>query len=238
MRFLGLFNLPCYDRAGHFRCCLPSSSARRELCRGMTMLLGFSGELAGQFCSAFHQRCVRPSVPNALCLSTRSRAFTLVGECTLGPIQCVNRLSAGVPGRKSQSAQHSGCGRSRNRGAVDGGHAVPRLRTSFCRTLEPRRGWKAEPMWWWRKVRKVTISKVERNIFEQYGETVVALIVVNQLSGIGNVLVNRTSAEAWLTERADIHERREDRLETVEWAVLIFVIVGVIVDVLLLVRGH
>jgi hypothetical protein len=34
----------------------------------------------------------------------------------------------------------------------------------------------------------------------------------------------------WLTERQDIHERGEDRLETVEWAILIFVVVGVIVE--------
>jgi hypothetical protein len=36
---------------------------------------------------------------------------------------------------------------------------------------------------------------------------------------------------AWLTERQDIHERREDRLETAEWAILIFVIVGVLADI-------
>jgi hypothetical protein len=41
------------------------------------------------------------------------------------------------------------------------------------------------------------------------------------------------AATAWLTERADLAERTEDRIETVEWAVLIFVAVGVIVDVLL-----
>jgi hypothetical protein len=38
------------------------------------------------------------------------------------------------------------------------------------------------------------------------------------------------AALEWLTERRDIHERREDRLETVEWAILIFVIVGVLAD--------
>jgi hypothetical protein len=35
------------------------------------------------------------------------------------------------------------------------------------------------------------------------------------------------------TERADLAERRENRLEAVEWAVLIFVVVGVVADILL-----
>lgn len=48
--------------------------------------------------------------------------------------------------------------------------------------------------------------------------------------------MNKQAATAWLTERADLAERREDRLETVEWAVLIFVAVGVIADVLLVLQ--
>jgi hypothetical protein len=39
-------------------------------------------------------------------------------------------------------------------------------------------------------------------------------------------------ALAWLTRR-DIQERREDRRETVEWAILIWVIMGVIADIIL-----
>ena len=42
---------------------------------------------------------------------------------------------------------------------------------------------------------------------------------------------------AWLTERRDIHERREDRLETVEWAILVWVVLGVIADIILVIRG-
>jgi hypothetical protein len=38
----------------------------------------------------------------------------------------------------------------------------------------------------------------------------------------------------WLQERCDITERHANRLETVEWAILIFVILGVVVDLLLL----
>ena len=37
-------------------------------------------------------------------------------------------------------------------------------------------------------------------------------------------------AAFWLTERGDYHEKREQRLETVEWAILIFVILGVVAD--------
>jgi hypothetical protein len=44
---------------------------------------------------------------------------------------------------------------------------------------------------------------------------------------------DRAPLLAWLTERRDIHERKEDRLETVEWAILIFVIVGVLADIII-----
>ncbi len=35
----------------------------------------------------------------------------------------------------------------------------------------------------------------------------------------------------WLQERRDIAARHEDRLETVEWAILIFVVIGVAADI-------
>ncbi|SRR5260370_41033206 len=104
-------------------------------------------------------------------------------------------------------------------------------------------------MWWWRKVHGAQISLAERVLFERYGETVVALLLANELtdnpqgieimSGAANlkrVTVNIDAASAWLTERADLAERREDRLETVEWAVLIFVAVGVVADILLVLQ--
>ncbi len=47
------------------------------------------------------------------------------------------------------------------------------------------------------------------------------------------VIVNVDAAAAWLTERADLREQREDRIEIVEWAVLLFVAVGVVADILL-----
>jgi hypothetical protein len=107
-------------------------------------------------------------------------------------------------------------------------------------------------MWWRRKIRRAHISQIDRDRFERYGETVVALLLGSELTerpeaGTGiikiagfyqKVIVDVNAASAWLTERADLRERREDRIETVEWAVLIFVAVGVIVDIFLLLQHH
>jgi hypothetical protein len=46
------------------------------------------------------------------------------------------------------------------------------------------------------------------------------------------------NAGKWLTERADKHANRKFRMEIVECAILIFVIVGVVVDLWPLLRGH
>jgi hypothetical protein len=98
-------------------------------------------------------------------------------------------------------------------------------------------------MWWWRKVRKAQIKPSERELFERHGETVVALLLAADRSShpsntvtFGRITASADDVTAWLVERADIHERREQRLEMVEWAVLIFVVFGVIVDILLLVQ--
>jgi hypothetical protein len=40
------------------------------------------------------------------------------------------------------------------------------------------------------------------------------------------------TARSWLQEQRSIHQRREDRLETVEVAILIFVVLGVIVELI------
>jgi hypothetical protein len=102
-------------------------------------------------------------------------------------------------------------------------------------------------MWWRRKVRRADISQDDRDRFERYGETVVALLLASELTehsetstivvggfNLKKVIVDVDAAAQWLSERADLHERREQRLETVEWAVLIFVAVGVIADIVLL----
>jgi hypothetical protein len=57
-----------------------------------------------------------------------------------------------------------------------------------------------------------------------------------ELAGLSRM--KRPEVLAWLQERRDIATRHEDRLETVEWAILIFVTVGVILDVVRLYIGR
>jgi hypothetical protein len=96
-----------------------------------------------------------------------------------------------------------------------------------------------------RKIGKADISKGHRQLFEQCG---VATIQLTLASGhtpasalLRGIYINAenlgSDAEAWLIEQADKHANKEWRIEVAEWAVLIFVILGVIVDVLLLLKG-
>jgi hypothetical protein len=92
-------------------------------------------------------------------------------------------------------------------------------------------------MWWWRKVRRAKIPSDLRERFELYGETLMSLAIESgdanrigvELAKLGQS--NRHEIVAWLRERRDIAERHENRVETVEWAILIFVVFGVIADV-------
>jgi hypothetical protein len=94
----------------------------------------------------------------------------------------------------------------------------------------------------WRKVRYATaIPKEARDIFERFGEPVIGSVVAGGLTPRDGDLQRiyksqdnmLSHAGAWLTERGDLRERHEQRLETVEWSILIFVIVGVVLDLLL-----
>ena len=91
-------------------------------------------------------------------------------------------------------------------------------------------------MWWWRKVRRAPISDDLRAQFERYGETVVAhALAAAPIGADGGPLHGlldrqRSAALDWLTERRDVHERRQDRLETLEIAILVFLVLGVIFD--------
>jgi hypothetical protein len=96
-------------------------------------------------------------------------------------------------------------------------------------------------MWWWRKVRRANIPQVDRDVFERLGENLIALILASGLTPQAPVLQNifknpntLNNATNWLTERGDAHQRHEDRIETVEWAILIFVVLGVILDVVMI----
>ena len=96
-------------------------------------------------------------------------------------------------------------------------------------------------MWWWRKIRKANISGDLRTQLEVYGEAIIAQALATstlaQYSGpLGFLQTNSAGALEWLTERRDLDEHREDRLETVEWAILVFVIIGVLADCLIVAR--
>jgi len=78
---------------------------------------------------------------------------------------------------------------------------MPNWVTQFIRDLPSR----ASPKWSWplRKVRKAKIPKEDRDYFERYGENVISMKVS------GSFDQDEQHARAWLTERADYHERRE-----------------------------
>jgi hypothetical protein len=99
-------------------------------------------------------------------------------------------------------------------------------------------------MRWLRRVRKASIGPDLRDALEQAGRATVQMLAfyapINRtdlpavLSRISDPSTKeRAGAFAWLTEVADKAERKEQRIEIVEWAILIFVIFGVIVDALL-----
>jgi len=98
-------------------------------------------------------------------------------------------------------------------------------------------------MWWWRKVRKANIPEELRVTFEQFGETVIATFLAMGITAkytytgpLGVLNETWQEALAWLAERRDIQERREDRRETVEWAILIWVVMGLIAEIILVMR--
>lgn len=95
-------------------------------------------------------------------------------------------------------------------------------------------------LWWWRKVRRANIGPVDRDTFERFGEPVIATVLASglnprpeELQQVYNNPSKLKAAESWLTEQADLREQHEQRLETLEWAILIFVILGVVADGLL-----
>jgi len=96
-------------------------------------------------------------------------------------------------------------------------------------------------MWWWRKVRRANkIPQDVRDELERYGELAVATALARAFDVQSGPMfdlarTHRDHALAWLTERRDIAERKEQRMETVECAILI--IFGVVIDILLLVNG-
>jgi hypothetical protein len=94
--------------------------------------------------------------------------------------------------------------------------------------------------WHWQKVRRADIPTELRERFEQLGEPFLAnsmtITNINPVLGaevMGLIQQKRREIADWLTEKRDIRERREDRLETVEVAILIFVALEVLHDYVL-----
>ncbi|HTS39089.1 MAG TPA: hypothetical protein VMH84_00920 [Xanthobacteraceae bacterium] len=99
-------------------------------------------------------------------------------------------------------------------------------------------------MWWWRKVRWANIPDNLRKELERLGENVVAQAVahpVDNPSGLplyGFVHTHNEQTLDWLTERRDIHERREHRLEFVEWSIVILILFEIALHIGELVVKH
>ena len=98
-------------------------------------------------------------------------------------------------------------------------------------------------MWWWRKVRRANIPEELRATFEQFGEIVIATFLAMGITAkytytgpLGVLNESWQEALAWLAERRDIQERREDRRETAECAISIWVVMGLIADIILVIR--
>jgi hypothetical protein len=87
------------------------------------------------------------------------------------------------------------------------------------------------------KLRKAKVPPETRDIFERLGEAGIQLTIASGFNprseGLREIYGKPETlqhAEQWLTERADLHARYEWRLERLEWAILLFVVVGVFAD--------
>lgn len=94
------------------------------------------------------------------------------------------------------------------------------------------------------KLRRANIPSDERDIFERTGETGLQLTLAGGFNPrsqeLANIYANADyvkHAQDWLTERADVRGRHEWRMERVEWAILIFVVLGVVADFVLAFHG-
>jgi hypothetical protein len=87
------------------------------------------------------------------------------------------------------------------------------------------------------KLRRASIPEDERDVFERVGEAGMQLALMGGFNPYSSELkklfedpVYAQHAQEWLTERADVQARHEWRMERLEWAILVFVIAGVIAD--------
>jgi hypothetical protein len=89
----------------------------------------------------------------------------------------------------------------------------------------------------WREVRVARIPKDRRDSMEQFGPDVLAQALAQSQPHLNEHLKdlvaqneNYYQVVSWLQEQRDRAERKEQRTETIEIAILIFVIIGVVAD--------
>ena len=86
------------------------------------------------------------------------------------------------------------------------------------------------------KIRRAIIDQKLREQFELYGDQVMALALSVPLSGFRpsppQTLVESHPEEVkkWLIEKRDEEEYHKSRLELCEWAILIFLIISVLIE--------
>jgi hypothetical protein len=101
------------------------------------------------------------------------------------------------------------------------------------------------PTWmpqWRFRVRKADIPPVERDLFERYGEQVIGLVLARGFTPAAPELQPlyqppspiQIHARDWLTQRSDEEEQHKTLTFWLELGVLVFVILGVIIDARLL----
>jgi hypothetical protein len=94
------------------------------------------------------------------------------------------------------------------------------------------------------RIRRAKIDPKLREQFELYGEQVMALALGVPLSGFKpsppQTLVGSHPEEVkqWLQEKRDEEEYHKSRLEICEWAILIFLIVSVILELMTFLQPH
>ena len=99
-------------------------------------------------------------------------------------------------------------------------------------------------MWRWQTIRPANLPQELRDRFELYGETLMSIAIESgdatrigaELARLGQA--NRDQIVAWLRERRDMEARHSDRLELVEWGLLVFVVLGVALDLVRLWSAH
>lgn len=93
-------------------------------------------------------------------------------------------------------------------------------------------------------VRVCEIPPAERDTFERYGEQVIGFVLAGGFTPAAKDLHPlyqqdevKVHARDWLTERGDRRERHETLMFWLELGVLVFVILGVVIDGFILCKG-